>query len=262
MKPPANFSLVTAHFGSDFWIRQLVGRVNEYSAGMIAEIIVIDQNRGGPKVSLQSQIPLRILRFPKNDQEFTVLGHDHPSAIQRALLTVPFRGENIIVLDSDCLPLSSEWATQLSNVQLPFLAGDPAKWGLTHPCLMVLPAAVLKAVNFSEGVLTVGIDTGRLVGHQLASKGHNVVIDQPLSTSWGRGNLYMQETIYHHGSGSLAHFQSNRDGLLRRLREELFHKMIEKNQIGHSALIQLLTHLITLSSLWKRLVNLFDKTSQ
>jgi hypothetical protein len=127
---------------------------------------------------------------------------------------------------------------------------------------MVLPAAVVKAVNFSEGVLTVGIDTGRLVGHQLASRGHNVVIDQPSSTSWGRGNLYMNETMYHHGSGSLAQLESTGDGLLRRIQERLFHKMIEKNEIGNSVLIRLLTHLIRLLSLWKRLMNISDKTSQ
>ena len=240
----SSFSLVTAHFGSEFWIKELIKRANAFSEGLLEEIFIVDQNRGRPPISLESKIPVQVLRVPKNTSQFAALGHDHPGALQRAIDSIRFRSQRVVVMDSDCLPLSTDWIKHIGAKNETILAGDPSKWGLTHPCFMSIPVASLKDVDFAEGVLTVGIDTGRLVGHQLVTAGRTVRIDQPVSAPWGRGHFYLQGTLYHHGSGSLRQIiYPNRGQRLENFLEQLYLKKVQKSKIGTSRSISILKRL-------------------
>jgi hypothetical protein len=204
------FSILTAHYGDDFWVRELLQRVQLHHRGAVKEIFIIDQNRDQEPFEPQSAIPTTVVRFPAHRNEFDVLGHDHPSVLQKAITEINFEGDFLLVMDSDSLPLSPHWGRKLQGLSHATLAGDPVKWGLTHPCFMAIPTEYLPAVDFTEGVLTTGIDTGRLVGHQLASKNLFVEILRPTKAPWGRGVLYFDNTIYHHGSASFGTDQSGK----------------------------------------------------
>ncbi len=151
--------------------------------------------------------------YPAVDSEFSLLGHDHPSSLNRVcrekILTT-----HVIVMDSDCFPISESWINSLINKLATadcVLAGDRRANGLTHPCFMAIPARALGSVDFSAGV-EIGVDTGRLVGFQLSTAGLRVNILQPETGFDGyTGDLYLEGTILHVGSRS---FPSSKDSRL------------------------------------------------
>lgn len=200
--------------------------------GQIAEIFVIDQNREKPPVNIDSRITLRVKRFPSDPVQLELLGHDHPASLQQAIHSIRFSGERIIIMDSDCLPVNDQWSSKLSEVTMPLLAADPAKWGLTHPCYMILEVSSLRYVNFSEGVSTVGIDTGRLVGHQLSSAGIQLKLDHGRPAPWGRGYFYHGGAVYHHGSASLVQLKGDFPSFSQRCANRFYYFAITRGVIG------------------------------
>lgn len=195
-----DFTVLTCHFGDPFWIRHCLTQVDRLSDGRVAEVVVVDQDRG--RAAELRELPRvgQVLDFPADEQQVAILGHDHPAALNAALGQIDIRTSHVIILDSDCFPVSDTWLDRLSEVTV---AADPAKWGLSHPCLMAFPAAVARNLDFADGLLEVGIDTGRLVGLQLARRGYEPHFTRPEGAFRGkRGTFYLDRSVYHHGSGS------------------------------------------------------------
>lgn len=203
------FTVVTCHFGDLFWIRLFMSRLNEFTTGGVEQVVVVDQSRTS-KEALES-IPGvgQVLTFPEDLSQVKLLGHDHPAALDAALRQVDFSTSHVLVMDSDCFPIASTWTSKLDAPAV--VARDPAKWGLSHPCLMSIPTNLLNAVNFSEGLHEVQLDTGRLVGLQLARRGVEVAFTDAVAAfgKW-RGHFYLDQSVYHHGSASFGSSSSSR----------------------------------------------------
>jgi len=203
--PAPSYTVVTCHFGDTFWIEHTLGRVDQLSDGRIEGVLIVDQDRqSGLNRDLLAGLPRvqEVLDFPADQEQVAILGHDHPAALNQALRQVDFCTSHVMVLDSDCFPIDTSWLDRLQDTTM---AADPAKWGLTHPCLMVFPSALAPQLDFSEGLLEVGMDTGRLVGLQATRLGQQVEFSRPEGAFMGRkGTFYLGRSVYHHGSSSFA----------------------------------------------------------
>jgi hypothetical protein len=95
------------------------------------------------------------------------------------------------------------------------LAASDPEGMRTHPCFMLFgPAVDRERLCFDEQQLEVGVDTGREIGKQIHALGKSVELLRPAPAFGGRwGALYLEASIYHHGSGS---FGSSADDRLRR----------------------------------------------
>ena len=229
-----SYTVVTCHFGDPFWIRHSLSQLDRCSDGRVTDVVVVDQNRAGepwlaglPRVS-------RVLSFPVDQREVDLLGHDHPAALNRTLRSVEFSTSHVLVMDSDCFPIDPSWLDRLGNVTV---AGDPQKLGLTHPCLMAFPVECAGRIDFAEGLHEVFIDTGRLVGLQLARAGAEVAFTAPRRAFRGlRGDFYLDGTVYHHGSAS---FISSPDGRVRRQvseeAEEFYRRLVARGRYDLTA---------------------------
>jgi len=204
------FTVVVCHFGGMFWIEQLTRRVAAtVSEEVVPEILVVDQDRSPASTSALSVLPRvkRVVTYPRNERHFAVLGHDHPHVLNAAVRE-PFATTHVLIMDSDAMPVTAEWADvlrrELADTDC-LLAADRSKWGLSHPCLMAIPVAACDFTDFAEGVDEVGIDTGRLVALQLVRKGWKVKLLSPSRGFSGRrGDVFLDGGIYHHGNGSFG----------------------------------------------------------
>lgn len=204
------FTVVSAHFGDLFWIEQLAARLDALSpAGAVVELVPIDQDRSSRTAAALAALPRvrRVLTFEPDPAEVAIQGHDHPAALNQAV-RVPLSTTHLIVLDSDCLPMRLDWLDRVEaklDQQPALVACDPARRGLSHPCLVVMPVAAVGVVDFAAGLHETRIDTGRLVGLQLAQAGFGPAFDWPDPAFAGhRGHLYLGGSLYHHGRGSFA----------------------------------------------------------
>lgn len=201
MNMKRNYTVVTCHFGNPKWINHCLSQIDLFSGDEVEGVVIVDQTRESQ--SLLEKLPRveNIIVTTPNHSQNRVLGHDHPAALDECLKDYSFKTERIVVLDSDCFPISTGWLDAEVEVQL---AEDPHKAGLSHPCFMDIPTESRHSINFSDGCVELGIDTGRLVGHQLWQAGYDVTFLKPLSMFRGvRGHLY-SEKIYHHGSASFT----------------------------------------------------------
>lgn len=223
-----DYTLVTCHFGDPFWIRHCLAQVDRHSDGRVAEVVVVDQDRGSA-ANLEALPRVReVLAFPVDDQQVAILGHDHPAALNRALAHIEVRTSHVLILDSDCFPVNPSWLDRLADVTV---AADPAKWGLSHPCLMAFPAATRGSVDFAEGLAEVGLDTGRLVALQLARSGHDPHFTRPEGAFLGkRGTFYLERSVYHHGSASFASSTDIRlASTVDPVAESVYRRQVERN---------------------------------
>ncbi|MEO5759125.1 MAG: hypothetical protein ABIQ51_19920 [Mesorhizobium sp.] len=193
-----------------FWIEQMSARVGAASLpASLRAIRIVDQDRNAETARKLAALPghPEVLTFPKDQVQIDRLGHDHAAALDRCR-QLKYATTHIILLDSDCFPIAADWldrVTLLLGDHQAIVARDPLKHGLSHPCFMVLPTAVLPELNFSEGLLEVGIDTGRLIGLQLSKLDYKVQWDEPARAFRGkRGHYYLDGALYHHGSASFA----------------------------------------------------------
>jgi hypothetical protein len=197
------YTVITFHFGSTYWVTKCLNNINTYSDDRLSEVIIINQDRVDVPELLQLPRVREVISFPENESQVAVLGHDHPSSIDEAIKSIKFETTHVIILDSDCFPISRTWLDELPDAAA---AADPEKTGLTHPCFMVLPVPYLRYLSFSEGVAELGIDTGRLVGVQLSKEGLDFsLLSATKAFSGVKGTLYNADTVFHFGSGSFAH---------------------------------------------------------
>lgn len=230
------FAILSAHFGDIFWIDELLRRISQHTPlEMVGEIHVIDQMRD-PAVAdhiARNSLSPQVHAFPIDGIQQSLVGHDHPAALNRSRSLV-YAATHIILFDSDCFPVSSDWMEKVTSqlsVCDAIIARDPGRHGLSHPCFMVIPVSAFRNVDFAEGLFEVGLDTGRLVGLQLRRMGLDVhwAAHQPAFSGY-RGHFYLDGTIYHHGSAS---FISSGSGMLRsqvnRRIESFYRARVERN---------------------------------
>ena len=229
-----DISVVTCHFGDPFWLRLALSRLDEFSDSRIKGVYVVDQDRSGnsdwiwrlPRVE-------KVIEFPRDVEQEKYFGCDHPASLNRALASLhsDFGTSHVMILDSDCFPISDGWLDRVSDVTL---ATEPAYTSLSHPCFMVLPTDASRLIDFSEGIAELGIDAGRLVASQLLKSGVQVVLTKPRPAFKGyQGHLYLDGLIYHHGHGS---FLSSPDGRLNHqvnvYRDAIFRNHIQRNEFN------------------------------
>jgi hypothetical protein len=223
-----SYTVLTFHFGSSYWITKCLENLNVHSDNRLREVVIVNQNRGAPPPELLMLPRVKsVLEFPVNESQVAALGHDHPSSIDRAIKELKFQTSHVIILDSDCFPISPDWLDLLPEVAL---AADPAKSGLTHPCFMVLPVSYLHHLSFSEGIGDLGMDTGRLVGLQMSKVGLAFsMLTATKGFSGVKGVFYNSDSVFHFGSGSFANSKDPR--LLRQVSSHLnrfFTKKVER----------------------------------
>lgn len=203
--------------------------LERYQDARIRSVVLVDQSRQNEHWLSELPGVDQVLAFPINNEQVEILGHDHPTSLNRALAEATINTSHVLILDSDCFPVAHNWLDSLSDVTL---ASDPNYWSLSHPCFMFFPMEMRDAIDFSEGVAEIGMDTGRLVAAQLARAGLSVSFSRPTPAFRGyRGHLYLDGRLYHHGSAS---FISSPDARLSRQvnprREEIFRRFIERGE--------------------------------
>jgi hypothetical protein len=219
---------VTAHFGDPMWIKHCLSQIDQFSGDEVFGVVVIDQSKKSRKLLENLPRVTDVFLTDNNIEQMTALGHDHPSALDQCLRKYSFRTDRIVILDSDCFPIAPNWLDSRGLVRL---AADPQKSGLSHPCFMDFPAELRHEINFSDGCITPGIDTGRLVAYQLTRSGHAVELLEPRVMWRGvRGHLY-SESIYHHGSGS---FTGHRDKRLAQQSNGRIDKILSKKVLRNN----------------------------
>lgn len=201
--------MLTCHFGDLFWVRHTVEQVHRHSDGRVAAVVVVDQNRTDAEALRALPRVSEVLSFEPDERITAAMGHDHPAALNNALRTMRVTTTHVIVLDSDCFPTEHEWLDRIDDVTL---AARADRWGnvrhgQTHPCFMVIPARMLPHVDFAEGVVELGCDTGNLVGAQILRAGEVPTVLVPrrrMAFGGTRGQWFLNGAVYHHGSASFV----------------------------------------------------------
>lgn len=212
-----NISFITTHFYDFEWTELLVRNIFRFTDDtLIKEIVIVNQDR--TKVSRDRLEKLgrkiRVVEYPRSEEHFKLMGHDHPVVLNRAITEVT--GDYVCIFDSDAHPFSDNWMDSCQQIFKYFdaiLALHPCSLLLTHPCFMFyrniegsLPIA------FDQGLFDSGFDTGRLIGLQMTQAGQKVYLAAPQRAFCGVWGYIYLGAIYHHISGS---FRGASDGRLK-----------------------------------------------
>jgi len=180
----------------------------------VREIVIIDQDRTPVSADAIRRVAgdVKILRFPRSEAHFELLGHDHPAVLNQGLRRCS--GDVISLWDSDAHPFSADWlpvCLELLSSHDAVLAEDRNHSKVSHPCFMVFKRSALSAsVTFDDSMFDQSLpwwhrDTGRRVGTLLAAAGKSVAFLEPRRAFGGLwGDVYMN-SVYHHGHGSFCH---------------------------------------------------------
>lgn len=226
------YTLITFHFGDSKWINLWLQFVLACSDERVQKILIVDQNRKA-KIDFSSvDDRISTLKFPKDSDQIKLMGHDHAASINKSLNETVFETSHIVIFDSDCFPINTGWLDLVEEQNLPVLASDPSKWGLTHPCFMVFSVSDASKLDFAQGFKELGIDTGRLVGLQFIEKGITPTIVRSTKGFRGkRGDIYLNNSIYHHGSSSFASASDKRlVNLVNPVEENFFYSKISNGE--------------------------------
>lgn len=250
------FTVVSAHFGDLFWITQLAESVERFSSeSVVPEIVLINQDRTFATYTRLMELPRvkSVLELPIDHGQIALLGHDHPAALNHAI-KYNFATTHVIVMDSDCFPLSDDWLIRvdaLLSSHTAIVARDTTKWGLSHPCFMVFPVSECGQIDFAEGLLEVGMDTGRLVGLQLVKAGVDVYFDRCQRAFRGRrGFFYLDGCVYHHESASFI--SSEKDVLRGQVYEYIERFFLKKVAVRNFSLTKVDRIKLKLLSFWSK----------
>lgn len=226
MEQRQTFTVITFHFGDIFWVKNLVNKIRMMDEKSIETIIIVDQSRNSQSELAQIPGVSEVITFEENQKEIFKLGHDHPSALNGVVRLESITTTHVLIFDSDCFPVREDWFSKISELGDVVLAQDPVKWGLSHPCFMKLPTKILSSLDFAEGALEIGIDTGRLIGLQISKFGlsPDLLIPQPAFNGF-QGDLYLERSILHVGSSS---FMFSKDARLTRQVDAFKKRLIQK----------------------------------
>ena len=223
------YTLITCHFGDPFWISHMLAHVQKFSDSRIARILVVDQSRVSSRMLSRLPGVSEVLTFAADSDQRAAHGHDHAHALNRAVRSIDESTTHVLIMDSDCFPVRSDW---LDHLRPTTLARDPRAPELSHPCLMSFPAMFVPQIDFAEGLSECIFDTGRAIARQLRQAGDLVWMAKPESAIAGlRGHRYLQGSVYHHGSASFLHSDDPRvRGQVRPVREQVFQQAIAEGR--------------------------------
>lgn len=196
-----------------------------------------------------------VISFPKDEEEIARVGHDHATTLNRCM-RLEYATSHVILLDSDCFPIEPDWLDRIgSRLKAGYdaiVASESSSDGLSHPCFMVLPTAALRRLDFAEGFIEEGIDTGRRVGSQLQRLGYGVHWEGTTKAfSRRRGFFYLGRSLYHHSNASFVSSPQKKLQSQVNLRvEEFFRRKVARGEFSLSAIEQV--HLAILKR-WAKL---------
>ncbi len=232
------YTVVTSHFGDQFWIEHLLTKLVAFGDERIREILVIDQSReSGVFLSALPGVT-HVLEFERDSEQIASGGHDHPASLDKLFSSYPFTTSHVIVFDSDAFPTARDWLNHVTDVTLAEVPGSNQE--LSHPAFMVLPTTALSLISFSENFLDrvdsftrFRFDTGRLVALQLRNAGYDVFVtpSEP-GFSGFRGDFYLGRRVYHHGHGSHQAGPEKLQLFISESSERLWRKKISKGDMS------------------------------
>lgn len=201
-------AILTTHFGNPFWVELLVRRALRAFPGLRAdEVYVVDQDRGNDSAERLRALlgPVNVLRYPPSRPHFDVTGHDHAYVLTRAARDID--AETLVVFDSDAHPLTDDVGERVvSGLERAdaLLAADGPVGTWSHPCFMAFgPGVDRSRIAFDTEQLERGMDTGRKVYEDMVELDYRPELLRPEPAFGGLwGSLYLDGTVYHHGSGS------------------------------------------------------------
>lgn len=203
-------ALLTAHYGDPFWVQLLLRRARPAFPQIRAEnVYVIDQDRTASSADrLRSLLgDVQILRYPRSEPHFEITGHDHAYVLNLAVREID--ADVIVLFDSDAHPVRADLGTEVDRLledNDAVLAAHSSEGTFSHPSFMVFGPRVDRSALFFDGdQLERRVDTGRKVYEQLSNLGLRAVLLRPTPAFHGLwGTLYLDGSVYHHGSGSFA----------------------------------------------------------
>jgi len=202
--------MLTTHFGDTFWVRLLLARVRPaFPQLRDTDIYVIDQDRtetsGARLRALLGEV--NVLSYPRSEPHFETTGHDHAHVLNLAVRDVD--ADVLVLFDSDAHPVASSVGASVDRLLKEHdavLAAHAATGNFSHPSFMVFGPAVDRSALFFDGdQLEHRVDTGRKIYEQVHGLGLRALLLRPTPAFDGLwGTLYLDGTVYHHGSGSFA----------------------------------------------------------
>lgn len=203
-------ALLTAHYGDPFWVDLLLRKARPaFPRLRDADVYIIDQNRTPTSAdSLRSFFGgVQILRYPRSEPHFETTGHDHANVLNLAVRDVD--ADVLVLFDSDAHPIHSgvgETVERLLKEHDAILAAHSSDGTFSHPSFMVFgPAVDRSALYFDKDQLERRVDTGRKIYEQVLTLGMRALLLRPAPAFDGLwGTLYLDRSVYHHGSGSFA----------------------------------------------------------
>ena len=215
-----SFTAVSCHFGSDFWIKQLIGSLIHDK--FISEIVI---GHFFHPSDLTYQLTDRVK--PESISKVTLIekisedkpphpSEAHAEMLMHILKNHQFSTEYVLVLDSDMVVLDNIWTKNLSEKMVGFdaiLAISHREKSQTHPCLMAFHKDLIPQINLHPFHIRAQYDrkqkefredTGVSIGSQLLKSGYKVRFTEPTSLYGGRFfHKYLEGQIAHIGSQSL-----------------------------------------------------------
>jgi hypothetical protein len=201
-------TLLTAHYGSPFWVQLLLARARAAFPQLRDEdVYVIDQDRTDTSTDrLQSLLgDVHVLRYPRSEPHFETTGHDHAHVLNLAVREI--EAEVLVIFDSDAHPIGPNVGTTIQRMlehNDAILAAHSSEGIFSHPSFMVFgPSVDRRALYFDADQLERHVDTGRKIYEQVRNLGLQAVLLRPRPAFGGLwGTLYLDDSVYHHGSGS------------------------------------------------------------
>ena len=203
-------ALLTAHYGDPFWVDLLLrkGRL-AFPRLRDEDVYVIDQDRTPTSAErLRSLLGgVQILRYPRSEPHFETTGHDHANVLNLAVRDID--ADVLVLFDSDAHPIHSgvgATVERLLEEHDAILAAHSSEGTFSHPSFMVFgPAVDRSSLYFDRDQLERRVDTGRKIYEQVHALGMRALLLRPAPAFDGLwGTLYLDRSVYHHGSGSFA----------------------------------------------------------
>ena len=83
----------------------MLTQVEALSDGAVKGAVIVDQSRNSANALRTLPLVTEVLTFEPDAAQIAVEGHDHPSALDRALEKGTFTTSHIIIMDSDAFPV-------------------------------------------------------------------------------------------------------------------------------------------------------------
>jgi hypothetical protein len=235
--PLVRTALLTAHYGNPFWVELLLRRTRVAFPQLRGEdVYVIDQDRTPSSARrLRSLLGgVNVLSYPRSEPHFEATGHDHAHVLNLAVREID--AEVLLLFDSDAHPVRRELSAEVERLleeHDAVLAANAPEGTFSHPSFMVFgPAVDRAALFFDADQLDRYVDTGRKIYEQVRDLGDRTLLLRPTPAFGGLwGTLYLNRSVYHHGSGSFA--STGDPGFLRqvatwRREERLFRRKVTR----------------------------------